>query len=311
VEEKWKNILERVKSTGVYLFTSFSFDGTEWCVFQLISKLMLSIASIMERRLSSKCTYVFTAWLGMHGVIAWWHCPYRFFMNNVLEAWTMICLAGFSLIPACASHGKFIPASSEFGLTLLFVLVPWLAAVMWLWPLPKPTKPTKPDAEDPTVMTPVLEERTKIRFLRLLIPDITKLKRSMKDDKQEVRELGRDVNDDRGAITPGPFNDLLESMVKGLKNQLKDDIVVSHRSLQSLDSELGPENQKDWMIEVSHLHLAVRMTELYELIDIMLDGATTDLLTGLLSKAVKWGLLAMGFLVGAIAASSPPTGFLC
>jgi hypothetical protein len=53
------------------------------------------------------------------------------------------------------------------------------------------------------------------------------------------------------------------------------------------------------------------MTEMYELIDVMLDGATTELLTGLLSTAVTFGLVSMGFLMGALTGIEPPRNIVC
>jgi hypothetical protein len=276
--EKWDNVLARVSSSGVALFADFEYAHSKWSLLQLMTSLGVMLLSVMQDRLSKQFLYLFPV---IYGLVCFWTCkqrPYRSPMNDILDGWLFFVLGLFTILPLVELNGIAVSGSVETGLMSTAVVCPFIA---FFSSFCLKTKDRVSD-EDPT------------------IPKENPNSKKKKDPRSlKIKQL------------------------KGWKETHEPPIRISYESIQSVQEQFLEEVQaKTARIEdgvpppvaeymVPQSVLGKQMFEMYRIVDLVLDGATTEVLLKVLSTAVTISFIGCGFYIGFVTGTELPEKAVC
>jgi hypothetical protein len=269
-EEKWNNVLERLNSTGVTLFVYFKYSGASWALVQLLTGFLVGAIPLLMTRLHPGLIYLFPGMYVVLALITGIKRPYRYRVNNAIEALGFLCLAGFAIVPCLRYQSIHVTSQAETIATGLAMAAPFLGFFAFLGGNERQIA-----AEDPTIPTKEMEAEIK--------------KRKKKQKKQKFRLKQFTCADG------------------------EDQIRITYRELQSVGEQFRFEKgpgvaPTDTVFVASRIKLVTQIARMYSVIDVLLDGATTNLITRVLCAAVMMGFLALGMYVGTVTNVVIPAG---
>lgn len=159
-EEKWQNVVRRMKTTGIFLFAQYRVQKTSWSVHVLIYKFIVMLASTIASKIWSPMVYLLPlVYLGMF-ILAVVSRPYLFIVNNILDCTLYFLNFAFALLPIVSKFGVVIPDMVMYVFSGLLVVIPVLSVVVFLIR----SVAEKPSNEvDPTVVVELTEEEREER----------------------------------------------------------------------------------------------------------------------------------------------------
>jgi hypothetical protein len=264
MEEKWSIVLSKLASTGVALFTDFKCSCSNWAMYQLLAGFTVGIIPIFTARVDPGFIYLFLIlYLAMIGMTAY-RRPYRYRVNNAIELVAYIFLALFALVPIMRYHDTVVSPVAETVTLVIAILGPALGFLAFCW-----DGSATISAEDPTVPTPEMKEAI----------DARKKRKEQKYTTVHVKQWNRPAGEDQ--------------------------IEIRYRELQSVREQVIFETNPakatpDATFYASHTKLVEHITDMYGVIDVLLDGATTNLVSRVLCGAVMLGFLALGAYLGSV-----------
>jgi hypothetical protein len=275
--EKWNNVLSRVCSSGVALFSDFQYAHVNWAILQLLTKLGVMLISVLQARLTEHLAYLFPLWYILIGILTWRKMPYRRVVNNILEIWTFFLLAGFTIVPLAERNDAVISSTTETAILVVFLILPFGAFLSRFCV----RGASRVSADDPTLMANAEKEELKFEKDALVV--------------KEWRDKGKG----QGEIV------ISYSSIQSVKEQFKEELDSSSTSDEYEDEQEGAQ------YNVSAGLLAKQMTRMYRIVDLVLDGATVELLMKVLSAAVVLSSIGFGFYLGFVTNTALPEKVIC
>jgi hypothetical protein len=129
IQEKWDNLLEKIRSTGVYIFEDYEYEFWYWGVVDQIAKVGISIITIFKDKLSDYVIYGLPIIFLFLSFFVWIKGPYRMRFNNILEGWCYFLLGCFCIIPIISAHGMVISEKDMVVSMVGFLLAPFVSLV--------------------------------------------------------------------------------------------------------------------------------------------------------------------------------------
>ena len=355
---KWTRIVNRMKTTGIFLFVNYKYNNSRWSVLYLLVKFLVMILSTIASRfyrylsISLSILYLF---IFLCVVIV---RPYLYFVNNLLDSILYFTQFLFSLNTSLAIFNIRIPPIASTILSMIAVVIPVISMVFLLF-----FKRKQADFEnDPTYPQNLTdEEEEKLNRKRQIAKKkyLQKLREKEQNEEDEYEYSYNEeeqqqqeeeeivdafvINEEEEELVdietnrPNSIEDvnqpLLETNKKEKRKKEKKEKNPTIQ-LQELDEnenicfipedeyevkpgELGNLNQaiirlkksKNRKVEpgdaeetfiVNRRVLANRMTDMYKMLDVAVDGFTISLLTKVLSIAICCGMGSLGWYVGSI-----------
>lgn len=275
VQDKWDRLMSRVGSSGVSIFSDFEWKHSKWPILQLVSKLIIMLLSVGYEVVSPYIILLYPVYYLMVTIALGICRPYRYRFNNILEIWTFFCLLLFSCVQIAILKGFMNIVSYETVLPIVFYILPFASLFSLI------ERKHQIYDEDPTFVT------------------------------KEQHDMYRNKINGNYALKKPRTN----------QRSANDVITVSYSAIQSVMEQSTYEIESvkicnDDPIEfeqyyVSKSQFAKRIMKVYVLIDVIIDGYTTNLITRCLSAAITCSMIGVGFYIGASTTIPMPEHFVC
>jgi hypothetical protein len=267
-EEKWENVFSRLQSTGVSIFSDFKQSCSYWAMVQTGTEFFIGVLPLLMKGIDEGLVYAFLVIFVMMSIFAAWKRPFMYRVNNALEPLTLALLALFMIIPCMRYHGTTVRPTTEVGWTAGFVVAPFLAAFAFIG-----GNDLGVSAEDPTIPTPQMQKEM-----------------MLKTGSKELLKLWTDpTGEDQIQISQRELQ-CVRDQVKTEEDEAAGDVVIT-----------------ECVFSASRRKLVRQITKMYTAIDILLDGATTNLIMRVLSVSVMAGFLAFGYYASAVTSVAIPS----
>jgi hypothetical protein len=153
VESKWSAIINRLESTGTFLFAEYRHKALRWSILLLGMKFGTMIVTTVAGRFAGPLMIAlplldFTL-AGLTGYLR----PYTWWANTVVDTGLNICNGIFDFLPLMAYFGVDIPESALIPVSVIFFLIPVGAGVFLFFIVDQPLRD-----DDPTVIVELDEE---------------------------------------------------------------------------------------------------------------------------------------------------------
>ena len=322
--EKWIRLLNRLKTTGMFLFVNYKYSNSTWSVFYIFVKFIVMIITSISSHIFSKLTFVLPAFYIIIFLAISIVRPYLYSFNNILDSILYLSQFIYSLLPVISLAGVVIPTTVLTVLTIAISIIPIISIIFLFF-----CKKKKVDFEnDPTVIHQLDEEeeahlelkrrrakrklKKRIQVVQTLQEEIGEASQNAqsnekKEDNEEndeeqidfenlLHELDHNENiclipEDKYEVQPGELDSIEQMLDRMIQKRLKN----RSDSSESLDSE-----NAEATYTVNKRVLANRMTKMYEIIDIVVDGSTIEFLTSILNYGILIGIAALGWYFGAL-----------
>ncbi|OHS95934.1 hypothetical protein TRFO_37926 [Tritrichomonas foetus] len=344
--DKWLRLVNRMKTTGIFLFVNYKFNSSAWSVFYLFVKFSVMIITTIAGRIYSTLTYVLPVFYLIVFILICKVRPYLYQFNNILDGILYLTQILFSLVPVLAVFGITIPDSASVPLSIIITVVPVVSIIFLLF-----CKRKHVDFEhDPTFVQVLDEEeeealeKKRAKAKRRKRREIHEMKERIQLAKTRTRSKGSFMSSQSqfsssSSFDPFVIDQNLTTIPEEVSSaeEIEADEEVLDNFLTQLDANenicLIPEDEyevkpgdldcmKDCIASrctkkgynkvepidggtfiVNKRVLANRMTSMYEMLDIVVDGATIEFLTKALNLGIMLAVAAFGWYFGAITLS--------
>ena len=164
VDEKWLNIVTRMRTTGIFLFYEYKESMSMWAVFDLVFRAIIIIISTIAAIYFVYFIFIPPFIYLLLSFIIFKVKPYLYMANNVLDIILNILNALYSVIPILAYFDIEMPAIFGWVLCVLLILIP---AISLIYLLCKYVKGSSDSENDPTVIVELSENEIKDRDKRI------------------------------------------------------------------------------------------------------------------------------------------------
>ena len=338
---KWLKIVNRMKTTGIFLFVNYKYNNSRWSVLYLMVKFLVmilaTIASRFYKYLSLSLSVIYFVIFICVVIIK----PYLYFVNNLLDSVLYFTQFLFSLNSSLAIFNVHVPLLVSSILSSIIVVVPFIAIIFLLF-----FRRRNADFEnDPTY--PQKLSKNEEEFLnqkRRAAKEEYRKNRKEEERENKIEEENENdafvIDDDDGELNQNvgiddinqPLLDKNENNDEDIDNKnykkvvenvvklvlLDDDenlclipedeyevrpgeldsVSQSIEKLKKKKNKVEPEDAATYI--VNKRVLANRMTSMYEMLDVVVDGSTIDLLTKVLNVAIVCGMAAFGWYIGIV-----------
>ncbi|OHT01506.1 hypothetical protein TRFO_31656 [Tritrichomonas foetus] len=345
-EEKWRRLVNRMKTTGIFLFVNYKFNTSKWSVFYLGVKFFVMIITTIAGRIYPYVVFILPFFYIVVLSCIIYYRPYLYTFNNILDSILYFVQSVFSSIPVFSLFGIILPEVATIPMSILILVIPIVSILFLLLFRSK----TVDFANDPTYPEELTEEEEeelerKRRHAKRKLRRANKAKTAHKKQKNKNADLSD--SDDPFILgsrkkkiypadepEPQPNNPpnkqlytsqnlddapddsegnmLLEELdendnvclIKEDEAELtmseiatvKEAITTLKMNKWSSESEMETEKK----FSVNKRILSSRMTSMYEMLDVIVDGSTIDFLTTILNIGISFSIAALGWFVGAL-----------
>ncbi|OHS95880.1 hypothetical protein TRFO_10291 [Tritrichomonas foetus] len=334
-DRKWKAVVHRLESTGIFLFSIYNFNASNWSLVLIFIKLLVMIVTTIAGRINTNVYWALPC-LYLICIIATIKVrPFIYKANQVLNIILYVLNFLFSLFPMATYFNFVIPTDITLYVSLALVIIPILSIISLLF--------CSHDVfmkNDPTYLS-----KKKIKKLKKAKGKLSssgkKHSSHGKKHKKSKRESSDEIPDPEKPFLLGEnfgFEDddalqyLTHEEMREIQKELKKDALVPdiqerkfvkidegymdsiwwrYNSLQNRVRKSTSEGARiDQFFEhtksfrISKRLIYNRCVKMYKMIDIILDGSTIELLTKTLNGVMLIGACAFGWYIGALLASS-------
>lgn len=282
VDDKWDRLMDRIESTGISLFSDFEWKWSKWTLIQLLCKVSILLFSVLYEVVSPYAILAFPVYYFILTIALGVCSPYRMTFNNVLETWTFFCLCLFSCVQIAILGGYLDISSWEVAFPIIFYCLPFASFFCLLG-----GNSHQIVDDDPTLVT--REDH----------------------DAYKHKHTNQSSENYKGISVKQTTN----------RNFVDDIITISYASVQSVSEQSFYDCESNRVVngepvqfseyQVSKSRFAKRIMKIYVLIDVIIDGLTTNLITRCLSIGVTCGMIGVGFYIGATTRQALPETFVC
>ncbi|OHS93594.1 hypothetical protein TRFO_40135 [Tritrichomonas foetus] len=129
-EKKWKGIVTRMKTTGIFFFQNYKYQSITWCIVLFSSKFLVVLITAMSNTISKYIMFLLPVF---YGILFGYHCfsrPYLYAFNNFLDGFLYFVSFGFSVIVIASMLGAVIPANIMYPLSIVIICIPFLSIIL-------------------------------------------------------------------------------------------------------------------------------------------------------------------------------------
>lgn len=374
-ETKWKAIVNRMHTTGIFMFVNYKASYARWNVFLLLTKFVVMVISTIAGRIWKWLLFALPIFYIIVFISTLCKKPYLYGFNNFLDSVLFFVNAVFSTFPLVALFGVYIPNAWSLPITIVLFIIPVLSIIFLLFFKKKTGLFAENDPTLPVEFTEEeMEKREKKRIQLLKKRERQKKakraaragkakakggKAGKKNEKaktgkggkkgkkkhqkknttsdsgnKEVTSDGADpfviiegnnnVNPYATVETPLLTQDLNATIepprrVVPTKPYLdnkdrvvfpEDNVDIEPGMLDNIQDSLYSYRKKYYVnpdevvqtvaFTTNKIRLSEKMKKMYELLDIVIDGSTIELLTKILNYAVMAAGVAFGWYIGAL-----------
>jgi hypothetical protein len=340
-DTKWTTLLGRLKTNGNVLFVSYKYSHLMWSVWLIMQKLFLMIFLALSTRVVIWCMVGVPLVDLLFAVLTIWKRPYSFKAENVLD---FLCFAlnfVYALFPIFEHMGVGVSTDLMSFLTIGIAVIPFLFLIVFLcWKKPGFVE------GDPTILPELeqdeMERRLKIiaqkkKEKATLQKEYNRLKTQEKGVKMALNSVhskrrGNAYKEtaDSNADYESQLEELQAKMDEIRSHDLfdieddewpyifrEDYVEVTPLSISSImDAKIAAQQQRkgesspllenDHPFVVNRRKLARIMDQMFQMLDLVLDGSTIETIVGALNGAMLLGGVAFGWFVGALMALDVP-----
>lgn len=283
-EIKWKAMVNRLGTTGIFLFQYNKKKDCYWSVWLMLIKFFVMVITSLAGRIKSQIIYALPILYLIVFIVYCVRRPYLYGFNNFLDALLYLVNAFFSFIPVLSEFGISIPQSIASPLSIVLLVIPFASIIICLF-----CRKDLFEKDDPTVV----DEKA-----------IEKLKKKHKNPNKldEKNEENRNIFACMSELSPEDRRAFSKEYKKDMKFTRK---IYAEFNSEWLDSmkNLKSKNIHQRQVRVNRDMLANRMNRMYQMIDVVIDGSTIEFLTKTLNIAVMFGAGAFGWYLGGIMAN--------
>lgn len=221
IESKWHHLVKRMKTTGIFLFCEYKHNHAFWSVFDLLSKAVLLIISIISEFYFAEFIFALPVFNLTIAIILCINMPYLYTVNNILDIILNILGAVYSAFPCCAYFGVEIPALAGYIICILLVVIPIISLVI-LWY--KYVSDINGDDDDPTIVMEISEKEQKERDERIkngLTTSKTKFLIENVESEQENTQKQTKKKQSKRGMAPNKPKNIQLGETKGRKGKSK------------------------------------------------------------------------------------------
>ena len=344
VRDKWRAIVHRFDTTGVFLFAYYKIGLSYWSVFLIFSKFIVMLITTIASRLYRNLIIALPFWYFFVLILYVCKMPYLYFTNNVLE---IILFSGnvmFSIVPVFSNFNYRMNDNVFLPLSAALIGIPIISIIVMIC-----CKHPVFDVNDPSISYKERKkqhtwrkegdkklskaEKKEMRRREKEVEAFEKELAGLEDMLDNIERLNIEVQHGHGAgqkvrrcelrknrgLREKRTNqaDTLDAMQGSMtrKEQLYEEIYrdtggiegenvrIEEGYMDSIDHLWAAERgirKKTPFFNVGKHRLMVRVTKMYRIIDLVVDGATIELLTTSLSIAMLIGAVAFGWYIGGV-----------
>jgi hypothetical protein len=265
--------------------------------------------------------------------------PYNFNGQNILDCLCFALNALYGTIPVLALANLQFPQTVMVPLTIAMAVLPFIVVVVVLCCSKPPFLEDDPtilpalDGDEAEARQAQIEEKKQERgsVERQLIMRqnrLKELKRRLERAKSREHKVGHgtvdlelqigEIEDEITRIEANPLLAIGEDDWPYIFEQ--DNITVNVSSLSSIldcriaeaaerKGESSPLLEEDREVSVNRRLLARKMEQMYQMLDLVLDGSTIETIVGAVNAAMWLGAIALGWFIGASMALDVPATY--
>jgi hypothetical protein len=310
VLDKWNALVYRLETTGIFLFAIYKYHIYWWSILLFVFKFVLMLVTTIAGRIWPQIIVVLPAvYLAMVGACLKFR-PYLFMANNTLNVLLYACNFLFSFVPVCAFYNVELPQAYYLPLAIALAAIPVISLLVLLF-----CKHSVFDADDPTI-DPNAKEKIGVKERR---KSEVKLTRETKDDSDglDLPDIPAGVGGTkRGERAPRLTRQQSENALRGLlpgatydPNTPGIDRPVPAGFMESIQEFEHVERKPTERCHVGPFTIGENKirsiaTQMYAVLDIVIDGMTIDSLATALYAAMMLGSLGFGWYIGGVRALS-------
>lgn len=288
VADKWGNLIFKLASSGVNIFSHFKMNRVNFAVIMYVMKFILSFISVMGYHFAGGITYFLPFYYIVLLLIHIFYRPYINFGNTVIE----ILFNGFnlllSILPILEQGGIYVSSTAVSIVLILAFVLPVLSVIVFI--IYDCRKSSGVENEDPTAAPKLTSEETAKREeeLQTLIDDDDK---KLSKYHHEVHQIEKThVNEEKKKI----FDELLK------KYDFDDDMaeckVCDLWSIADLQKKLeDPKYDLEKNMTINQVKMSESFADCYEAVDTVLDGATIEFFSNCMQLLIVIGAAAFGW----------------
>lgn len=368
---KWLKIVNRMKTTGIFLFVNYKYNNSRWSVLYLLVKFLAMILSTIASRFFKYLSLSLSVMYLLIFITVVSIKPYLYLFNNLLDSILYFTQFIFSLNTSLAIFNINVPDLAATILSIVIIVVPVISMIFLLFFKRKsanfeddptyPQKLTKDEEEELNMKRQKAKDRLKssqatsednddddeddVFVLKEDDEKVTNKRKRKKNSKNKnnINNINNNNNSSADDVNMSFKNS--NDMNQPLLDQANVDDVNGADVAEQLGSEsdcfeleefdenenlcLIPEDEYEvhqfdllsvnqcvhLMHELKHKVepedgentyivnkrvLASRMTSMYEMLDVVIDGFTIDLVTKVLNFSIICGMGAFGWYIGSI-----------
>jgi len=333
---KWIALVNRMRTTGIFLFCNFADSYSKWNIWLQFVKLVVMTITTLSARVNNKISFALIGWYSFVVVYYLLKRPYLYLFNNIVDPLLYTCNLIITLIPVFAALGKPIPQSYVPPISAVIIIAPFLSLIFLFFCRKGPTAEEDPTIEPEQSDDDELEDQEIVKENRRSNNNQNiqrdnyrhhrrhhnhghrrhgKSKRQYDyDDEEEDDEDEVDYRNDWGQPVEFDENlyrtrcqfieqpDLEDENVDSLRIELTPPQLMSMSELEMFEIRdslnIASAVEKEPFM-VKRGALARRCTHMYDMLDVVIDGSTIEILTHTLSWVVIAAAIAFGWYLGA------------
>ena len=128
-DEKWKNLLARLKTTGIFLFTCYNYRNDFWSVLLFFYKLLVLITTLVSEHVSEYIMYILPVIYIAMFILEVVRRPSIRTANTVIDSLYYVINIAFSFVPILIFNGVSVPTLVTDILSVLAVVLPVVSLI--------------------------------------------------------------------------------------------------------------------------------------------------------------------------------------
>jgi hypothetical protein len=313
IESKWNNIANRLETTGIFLFQKYKIDDPNWSVWLLFAKFIILCINTVTAQFSMKLSALLPLYYIYLIIVTWYKKPYLFAANNFFDIILYFLNAIYSLLPIAASFGFNVTTNMISIISVALIIVPIISCILFLFCRQTMT-------ENPTIITPELQEQ--ILYNEEEEKAEKKRMKKMSKKGKRVERVRDDPNSYSESLSESDSYYLKTSEEEEEFAFLVSELFTTNKIGNSRVSqdwendrvkipEGGLESINDFYagvktppFKVCHMMLARRFTDMYKIVDVIIDAQTINMLTKFFNIMVLFAAAAFGWYISAVSHKS-------
>jgi hypothetical protein len=315
VVDKWNALVYRLETTGIFLFAIYKYHVYWWSILLFVFKFVLMLVTTIAGRVWPPIIIGLpVVYLAMI-IAALKFRPYLFTANNVLNVLLYVCNLLFSAIPVGAYFNFQLPQTYYLPLAIALIALPVLSLIVLLF-----CKHSVFDPDDPTI-DPEAKARIGVK------EGGSRPKSTRVQPEKELQDIAQDFGGTkRGEKAPQVSDSQLTDAIRGLIKKKKYDpttpgidqtvppgFLESIKMFEHIEHKLDERNHTESFTVPENMIRSVA-TQMYHVLDIIIDGMTITALAKALYWSMMLGSLGFGWYLGGIrtmADAQMSTNFVC